>query len=121
RGVALSPYLSPEQRKGTRPATVQSDVYGAGAMLYSLVTGRDAAGLDAVSARARLLRAIDEPACDVIDRATQPTPDERYASTTEFLDAIEAASSSIGQAAVTDQGVDLEELTASGKTQPTSE
>jgi serine/threonine protein kinase len=120
RGVALSAYLSPEQRKGTRPATVQSDVYGAGAMLYSLVTGKDAAGLDDASTRARLLRAIDEPACDVIDRATQPTPDDRYASTTEFLDALEAAAATIGQAAVTDQGVDLEELTAPGATQRTS-
>ncbi len=121
RGIALSAYLSPEQRKGTRPATVHSDVYGAGAMLYSLVTGKDAAGLDDASMRARMLRAIDEPACDVIDRATQPTPDERYASTTEFLDAIEAASSSIGQAVVTDQGVDLDELTAPGTTELTSE
>ena len=121
RGIALSAYVSPEQRKGPRPATVQSDVYGAGATLYSLVTGKDAAGLDDPSTRARMLRVIDEPACDLIDRATHATPDERYASTTEFLDAIEAASSSIGQAAVTDQGVDLEELTAPGTTDHTSE
>jgi serine/threonine protein kinase len=112
RGVALSAYLSPEQRTSARPPTIQSDVFGAGATLYSLVTGNDAAGLDDTATRARLLRAIDEPTCDLIEKATQSAPDERYASTTEFLDAIEAASASIGQAAFTDQGVDLEDRTA---------
>jgi serine/threonine protein kinase len=108
-GGAPSAYLSPEQRTGGRAPTIQSDVYGAGATLYSLITGKDAAGLDDPVGRVRLLRAIDEPACDIIDKATQPTPEERYASTTEFLDAIEAASSAVGQAAFTDQGGELGE------------
>jgi serine/threonine-protein kinase len=111
RGSALSSWLSPEQRAGGRAATIQSDVYGAGATLYSLVTGKDPAGLDDPVARVRLLREIDEPACDLVDRATQPTPEERYASTNEFLDAIEVASAAVGKAAFTDQGVDLDDRT----------
>ena len=111
RGTGLSAYLSPEQRTGARPATIQSDIFGAGATLYSLVTGKDAAGLEDPAARIPTPARRRRTRLRFIDKATQPTPEERYASTTEFLDAIESTTSSGGQAAFTDQGVDLDDRT----------
>lgn len=46
-------YMSPEQREG-RPATVRSDVYGVGAMLWEMLTGeKPEAGLGAATLRVR--------------------------------------------------------------------
>ncbi len=46
-------YMSPEQREG-RPATVRSDIYGVGAILWEMLTGeRPEAGLGAATLRVR--------------------------------------------------------------------
>ena len=84
-------YLAPEILKH-RPASVQSDVYGVGVLLFYLVTGEFPVKGDSMEGlaeahregRARNLREVrpDVPAAlaRVVDRALAPEPSRRYAS-----------------------------------------
>src|SRR3954471_9245033 len=95
-------YLAPEQARG-EPATPASDLYGLGVVAYELLTGgrpfeRGSETAEAAahihdpipSASARgvgLPRSIDA----VFERALAKSPNERYASSTSFVEALAAA------------------------------
>jgi len=84
-------YLAPEVLNG-RPATVQSDIYSLGVLLYHLITGtypvpgrtiRDVRHAHAQHKRVsiRAVQPLLHPAiARVIDRATDPLPEQRYES-----------------------------------------
>lgn len=104
--VGTPAYMAPEQAAGTPSAMDErTDVFGLGAMLYELVSGKLPWG-DASLARVIVLRAymgdlvpIDEATVGlgvpkllrgIIERATRPDPAERYPSVLELANDLRA-------------------------------
>ncbi len=72
-------YMSPEQREG-RPATVQSDVYGVGAMLFEILTGERISGGEAPKTRpSGIHRDLDARHDEVVLRMVADDPAARPA------------------------------------------
>ena len=94
------PYMAPEQLDG-REVDPRTDVYGAGAVLYELATGRRAhPGQDAAGLLYRILNVAPEPPdavnpavspalAAVIRRALERDPRRRFASARELQAALE--------------------------------
>jgi serine/threonine protein kinase len=83
-------YRAPEVRDG-KPASVRSDIYGLGRVLERIMTSHEPSDIDprpvptkTRSLTPRAARALD----DVIRRAVQPRPQDRFASVRELLDAL---------------------------------
>ena len=95
-------YLSPEQARG-EPVTAASDVYALGIVAYELLTGgRPFAGGSATAEAAAHLHQPVPPASergvglpravdDVLERVLSKEPGERYATATEFVEALAAS------------------------------
>jgi serine/threonine-protein kinase len=89
--IGVSEYISPEELKGKR-GDARSDLYALGVILYEMVTGRTP--FQGVEPFDRLLRhpvppraadmAISPQLQEVIYRALEPEPKNRYASAKEF-------------------------------------
>ena len=77
-------YLAPELLAG-QPATVRSDLYALGTLLYQVVVGDLRRPLSPGWERA----VADELLCDDIARATDLVPARRLASVAEFIDRLE--------------------------------
>jgi tetratricopeptide (TPR) repeat protein/tRNA A-37 threonylcarbamoyl transferase component Bud32 len=103
RSIAGTPlYLAPEVLRG-EPASAASDVYSVGVLLYHLATGafpvcgRSVADLrDALITNVRVpvrerRRDLPKPVASVIERATDPLPERRYASASAMGAALAAA------------------------------
>jgi protein phosphatase len=96
-------YLAPEIFDG-QPASVQSDIYSVGVLLYHLLTadypiaGRSLRELgDRHRYGERTSLSIRRPDVDpalasLIDRATSPTPSDRYATVDDVLTSLERSS-----------------------------
>jgi serine/threonine protein kinase/pimeloyl-ACP methyl ester carboxylesterase/hemoglobin-like flavoprotein len=94
-------YMAPELWRG-EPATVQSDVYALGLLLYELLSGRlpheglrAAEIAEAVQTRdpppiRSLCPTLPQALADVVDRAIRRRRDERFQSAQEVRDALEA-------------------------------
>jgi len=94
-------YMAPELWRG-EPATVQSDVYALGLLLYELLSGhlphenlRVAELAEAVQTRdpppiRSLCPAVPQALADVVDRAIRRRREERFQSSEEARDALEA-------------------------------
>jgi serine/threonine protein kinase/pimeloyl-ACP methyl ester carboxylesterase len=94
-------YMAPELWRG-EPATVQSDVYALGLLLYELLSGhlphenlRVAELAEAVQTRdpppiRSLCPAVPQALADVVDRAIRRRREERFQSAEEARDALEA-------------------------------
>jgi serine/threonine protein kinase len=92
-------YMAPERLEG-RPATTQSDLYSAGAVLYEALTGRPPFRAAAPAAFLDAIRTGDRPAVhelrpDVhpslaaaIERALSPDPVDRFGSADEMAAAV---------------------------------
>jgi tRNA A-37 threonylcarbamoyl transferase component Bud32 len=82
------PYMAPEQLLG-QPTSARTDQFAFGVLLYELLTGRHPFGNGALPTTiARVLAsslerdpAIPDGVWDVIERATQKKPEDRFAST----------------------------------------
>lgn len=93
-------YMAPEQARGTR-ASVASDVYGIGAILYHLATlrpphegGDPLSVVDSVKGRRipavrRLEPGLPRPLATIIRRCLAYTPSDRYATATAIADDLE--------------------------------
>jgi len=77
-------YMSPEQRIG-KPATKQSDIYSAGAVLFEMITGQ----IPGVESLRELRPEVSEELGEVAKKALSSNPKERYQSVGEFMSALE--------------------------------
>jgi serine/threonine-protein kinase len=101
-------YVAPEQLLG-RPAGVRSDIYSAGAIFYEMITGK--APFDQADSMGRALAslmagvapahevnpAIPREVSDIASKAMARDPNDRFASASDFKDALVRASSQIGE------------------------
>ena len=81
-------YMAPEQRTDPRSADVRTDVYGIGATLYTLLTGRVVTNLFIADRDPALLEGIPEAIIPVLMRATAYKPEQRYGSVQELAKAL---------------------------------
>ncbi|WP_327002965.1 serine/threonine protein kinase [Dactylosporangium sp. NBC_01737] len=89
-------YAAPEQARSGGGLDVRADVYGIGATLHHMLTGRPPAAGDRPSrARPGVPSSVD----DIVRRALHPDPRRRFASAAELATALERAAASIGQGA----------------------
>ncbi|MBN8550177.1 MAG: DUF4154 domain-containing protein [Deltaproteobacteria bacterium] len=98
--VGTLQYLSPEQLQGEQ-ATVQSDIYALGAVAYEMLTGSVPGSDDSVfklvdlrvSSDARPVAELNplcpKPLGDIIARALQRDPKDRYRSVKDLLDELD--------------------------------
>jgi hypothetical protein len=93
-------YMAPEQARGAKNLDARLDVYAAGVILFEAATGR--VPFDGDTFNELLIKIVTEEAppvrqlapdldpglADIIDRARQKNPDQRFASAREFRDAL---------------------------------
>jgi eukaryotic-like serine/threonine-protein kinase len=92
-GVAIGTtgYMSPEQASGMPDVDARTDTYSLGCLVLEMLTGTSPLG-----GRAALNAAggISEPMREILARALAPNPDDRYATTREFRDALAGSTAS---------------------------
>ncbi len=109
KAIAGTPhYMSPEQARG-EAIDARSDLFGLGALLYQLSTGRplhdgpDAASVLAQASRgeAKSVRAINvalpRALTNIIDRLIAPRPQDRFASAREVVEALDRLANRAGR------------------------
>jgi tRNA A-37 threonylcarbamoyl transferase component Bud32 len=94
------PYMSPEQRQDAKRVGPPADVYAAGCTLYALLTAETPQDFYVVEARAAQIDGLPDVLREIIERATQYLPGERYPSAAEMRGALLAA---VGRLPVDDE------------------
>jgi|GEM_PF-3310029 len=87
------PFMAPEQYKDAKSADARADLYAVGVTMWSILVAEDPpASFYAVrELRAdMMLGMIQESLRDIIVKATQERPEDRYQSADEMIDALEA-------------------------------
>ena len=83
-------FMAPEQEANAKDATAASDQFSVGATLYQMLTGRSPRRLD--------FRLVPPVLTDVLARALEEDPADRYASIADFRNALAAAAGLSGLA-----------------------
>lgn len=97
--MGSEPYCSPEQRAGHESVDRRTDVFGAGATLWALLTGRVPANIGHISNAPEKLNGIPEPCAEVIRNAVEYRMNNRYATAEEMRLAVVAAREKLRAAA----------------------
>lgn len=87
-------YMAPEQREDARHVGVEADIYGAGATLYFLLTGRAGAQLHVREVQEEMARTLSPALAAVILKATRFRPSDRYGSARDMAAALRTLSQS---------------------------
>jgi len=89
QGLGTPYYMAPEQLKNAHSADQRADIYGAGTILYELLTGAQAIGRFQLPSE--LISDQYKPFDEIIIKALAPDPDQRYADAREMLHAFRQA------------------------------
>jgi len=84
-------YMSPEQRADPRRAGPAADIYGVGATLYILLTGRRPFDLAMAALDDKVMERLPVEVRPIVRRATAHRPDDRYQTAGEMADALSEA------------------------------
>lgn len=84
RQMGTLAYMAPEQKDHSRDTDVRTDVYGVGATLFTLLTGRSTVDLFIAEREPDLLEGVPEVLKPVLVRAVRFRPEDRWASVREF-------------------------------------
>lgn len=84
-------FMSPEQRLDSKRCTPQSDLYSLGATLYVLLTHNNPIDLYEPDARERMLSSLPPAIADVIRKAVQANPADRFDSAEALAEALAGA------------------------------
>ena len=81
-------YMAPEQRVDSKRVTPQSDLYGVAASLFAMLTGRHPPDLSVVDLSPELLDPLPVEVREIVEKACQYEPPERYGSARQMGAAI---------------------------------
>ncbi|MBX2797982.1 MAG: serine/threonine protein kinase [Myxococcales bacterium] len=84
-------YMSPEQRTDPRFAQRESDVYGVGATLYMMITGRRPFDLAIPGSDPAAMRRMPADVWQIVEKSTENDPAERYGTAREMAGAVALA------------------------------
>ena len=84
-------YMAPEQIENSKYVTSQSDIYSLGACLYALCIGKSPKDLVLVHHKEELLTGFSSQMRDIILKATQYQPTDRYATPFDMRKDLQAA------------------------------
>jgi len=114
--VGTPQFMAPEQIESAKDADARSDIFGAGVMLYSMVTGLLPFAPAPREERLAAIRRGDFPSPrdrysevpealeKIILKAMEPAPDDRYASATAFRDALLAVRAELPESTPSETG-----------------
>ncbi len=77
-------YMSPEQRVDPRNAGPEADIYGVGATLYILATGRRPFDLAMAAVDRSVMERLPSEVGPIVERSTAHSADDRYGSAAEM-------------------------------------
>lgn len=83
-------YMAPEQKRGGEDIDFRADLYSTGATLFALLTNQDPYDLDRPDAHSATMTLLPEALREIVHRATQYRPEDRYASAAEMRRALTA-------------------------------
>lgn len=94
-GIGTRGFVAPEQRLRDLAVDHRADIYGAGATLLAMLTGRAWSDVHTVEIDSPALEGVPSALAEVVLRSTRYTPEERYQTAAEMGRALAEAHSTL--------------------------